>query len=316
LVDVAYSGVCRTQLAEVRGGRGPDRFLPHALGHEGSGVVLAVGEGVRKVKPGDRVVLSWIKGKGTEVGGTVYQSAEGPINSGAICTFMRHTVTCENRVTPIPETMPVREAALLGCAVPTGCGIVLNTANVQPGESVGIFGAGGIGISAILGAVMVGATPIIAVDVVDYKLHQAREAGATHTIDASRQDALATIGEITGGRGLDYAIEAAGKRAVIEAAFKAVRDKGGLCVVAGNVPLGELISIDPFDLIRGKRIVGTWGGETETDTDIPRYVERYEAGNLDLGRLISSSYSLRDINRALDDLEQGQIIRALIDMSL
>lgn len=131
LVEVAYSGVCHSQLLEVRGKRGLDRFLPHTLGHEGSGTVLEVGAGVTKVKPGDHVVLSWIKGSGADAPSTIYESAERPVNSGALSTFMRQTVTCENRLTAIPDAMPLREAALLGCAIPTGAGIVLNTARVR-----------------------------------------------------------------------------------------------------------------------------------------------------------------------------------------
>ena len=314
LVEVAYSGVCRSQLLEVRGKRGPDRFLPHTLGHEGSGTVLEVGAGVTKVKPGDRVVLSWIKGSGADVPSTVYQSSEGPVNSGALSTFMRQTVTCENRVTPIPDAMPLREAALLGCAIPTGAGIVLNTARVRPGSSVAIFGVGGIGLSAVLAADLVHATTVIAVDVFDHKLVQARQVGATHLINARQQDPLVTILEITGGQGVDYAIEAAGQRETMETAFQAVRDNGGLCVLAGNLPHGERISLDPFDLIRGKRIVGTWGGETQPDRDIPLYVDSYLSGKLSLDGLITHAYSLDTINQALEDLEHGKVGRALVDM--
>ena len=315
LVEVAYSGVCHSQLLEMRGKRGPDHFLPHTLGHEGSGTVLEVGPGITKVKPGDRVVLSWIKGSGANVPSLVYQSLEGPINSGAISTFMRRTVTCENRITPIPPTMPLREAALLGCAIPTGAGIVLNTARVRAGNSVAVFGVGGIGLSAVLAANLVNATTIIAIDVFDEKLEQAHRVGASHQINARQQDPLATILEITCGRGVDYAIEAAGKRETMEAAFQAVRDSGGLCVLAGNLPHGERISLDPFDLIRGKRIVGSWGGETDPDRDIPRYAELHLSGVLRLDALTTRCYRLADINRALDDLEQGVVGRALIDMA-
>ncbi len=315
LVEVAYSSVCHSQLLEVRGKRGPDRFLPHALGHEGSGTVLEVGADVTKVKPGDRVVLSWIKGSGADVPSTVYQSLEGPINSGAISTFMRQTITCENRVTPISEAMPLREASLLGCAIPTGAGIVLNTARVQPGSSVAVFGVGGIGLSAVLAADLVHATTIIAVDVFDHKLEQARRVGATHLINVRHQDPLATILEITGGRGVDYAIEAAGRQETMETAFQAGRDNGGLCVLAGNLPHGGRISLDPFDLIKGKRIVGTWGGETQPDRDIPLYVDLYLSGRLKLDGLITHTHSLSDINQALDYLEQGQVGRILIDMA-
>ena len=314
LVDIAYSGVCRSQLLEVRGKRGEDRFLPHTLGHEGSGTVLEVGAGVNKVKQGDRVVLSWIKGSGADVPSTVYQSSEGQINSGAISTFMRQTVTCENRVTPIPDAMPLREAALLGCAIPTGAGIILNTARVRPGSSVAVFGVGGIGLSAVLAADLMNATTIIAVDVFEHKLEQARQIGATHLINARQRDPLATILEITGGRGVDYAIEAAGHRETMETAFQSVRDNGGLCVLAGNLQHGERISLDPFDLIKGKRIIGTWGGETQPDRDIPLYVNLYLSGRLKLDGLITHIYSLENINQALDDLEEGKVGRALIEM--
>lgn len=314
LVDVSYSGVCHSQLLEVQGKRGPDRFLPHTLGHEGSGAVVEVGEGVAKVKPGDRVVLSWLKGDGAEVPSTVYLSAEGPINSGAINTFMHQTVTCENRVTPIPDTMPLREAALLGCAIPTGAGTVFNAAKVHAGGSVSVFGVGGIGLSAVLAASLRGATPIIAVDLFEHKLEKARELGATHLIRARQQDPVAAIVEITRGHGVDYAIETAGRRETMEAAFRAVRDNGGLCVLAGNLPHGERISLDPFDLIRGKRIIGSWGGETWPDRDIPLYVDLYLAGKLKLDALITHTYRLGEINQAFDDLENGKVGRALIQM--
>ena len=316
LVDVAYSGVCRSQLLEVQGKRGEDRFLPHTLGHEGSGTVLEVGAGVTKIKPGDHVVLSWIKGIGADVPSTVYQSSEGPINSGAISTFMRQTVTCENRVIPIPDAMPLREAALFGCAIPTGAGIILNTARVRPGSSVAVFGVGGIGLSAVLGADLMNATTIIAIDVFEHKLEQACQVGATHIINARQQNPLATILEITGGRGVDCAIEAAGRRETMETAFQSVSDNGGLCVLAGNLPHGERISLDPFNLIKGKRIIGTWGGESQPDRDIPMYVNLYLSEKLNLDGLISHTYSLDEINQALDDLENGKVSRALIDMAL
>ena len=314
LIEVAYSGVCHTQLLEARGQRGEDRFLPHAMGHEGSGTVLEIGDGVAKVKPGDRVVLSWIKGRGADVPSTVYESAEGAVNSGAISTFMQHAVVSENRLTVIHPAMPLREAALLGCAIPTGAGIVLNTARVRPGSSVAVFGVGGIGLSAVLAASLAGAATIIAIDVHERKLQWARDAGATHSVDASEGDVPAAIAEATGGRGVDYAIESAGRRETMEAAFAAVRAGGGLCVLAGNLPHGERICLDPYDLIKGKRIIGTWGGETDPDRDIPRYADLYLADKLPLNRLMPREYGLDEINVALGDLEQGLIGRALVNL--
>ncbi|MEM2991578.1 MAG: alcohol dehydrogenase catalytic domain-containing protein, partial [Halobacteria archaeon] len=204
LVELAYSGICASQLLEVKGKRGKDAFLPHTLGHEGSGGVLEIGPGVNKVKPGDKVVSSWLKGNGSDVSSVSYQSGDGIINSGAISTFIRHTVTCENRVTPIPQEMPLREAALLGCAVPTGCGIIFNTAKMQAGDSVAVFGIGGVGLSSILAANLVKANPIIAIDIFDHKLEWARQGGATHLINAQKQDPLTEILNITEGKGVNY----------------------------------------------------------------------------------------------------------------
>jgi S-(hydroxymethyl)glutathione dehydrogenase/alcohol dehydrogenase len=187
--------------------------------------------------------------------------------------------------------------------------------NLPEGSRIAIFGAGGIGLSAILGAAMRKAGMIIAVDIFDPKLEQAKDLGATHTINARKQDALAEIMALTGKKGADFVIESAGKKETMEQAFKAVRDGGGLCVLAGNLPYGEKIAIDPMDLIRGKRIMGTWGGETQPDRDIPEYVKYYLSGQLKLDRLLTHTYKLEDINRALDDLENGKIGRALIDMA-
>jgi S-(hydroxymethyl)glutathione dehydrogenase/alcohol dehydrogenase len=315
LVEVAYSGVCHSQLHEVRGRRGPDRFLPHTLGHEGSGTVLEVGEGVMKVRPGDRVVLTWIKGQGAEVPSTVYREGSTAINSGAISTFMRHAVTSENRLVRLGPEMPLGEAALLGCAVPTGAGIVFNAAKMNRGASVAVFGVGGIGSSALLAARMLDASPLIAVDVVDAKLAEAVRLGATHAVNSRQHEPLSAILELTRGKGVDYAFEAAGRRETMEAAFRAVRNQGGLCVLAGNLPHGEQITIDPFDLIRGKRIVGTWGGETQPDTDIPRFVGWFREGRLPLAELITREYRLEEINEALADMEQGRLTRALVKMA-
>ena len=316
LVKIAYSGVCHSQLNEVHGLKGEDKFLPHTLGHEGSGVVENVGSSVKKVKPGDHVVLTWIKGMGADVPSALYKRSNGSIvNSGAISTFLTKAVISENRVVKIPDKMPLREAALLGCAIPTGAGIVMNTARVKPSTSVAVFGVGGIGLSALLAAKIANASLIIAIDVLDHKLEQAIQLGATHIINARNQDVLSGIMDITGNRGIDYAIECAGKKESMENAFHSVRNNGGLCVIAGNLPQGEKISINPFGLIQGKRIIGTWGGETLPDKDIPMYVNLFFSERLNLKKLISYEYSLKDINDALDNLEKGGIGRTLIDMS-
>lgn len=316
LVKLSYSGICHSQLNEMRGLKGEDKFLPHTLGHEGSGIVMEVGTEVEKVKKGNHVVLTWIKGSGKETPATQYHRHDGSVvNSGAISTFMEYAVISENRLVPIPEEMPLKEAALLGCAIPTGAGIVLNTARIKNGNSVAIFGVGGIGISALLAAKMMGAAMIVAIDIHEQKLHRIKKIGATHIINASKQDAYETLRTITDGQGVDFAIEAAGQRITMETAFNSVRDNGGMCILAGNLPLGQHISIDPLNLIKGKRIVGTWGGETDTDRDVPIYVDHFLSDRFNLSFFASDIYRIDNINDSFNDLASGKVDRPLIEFS-
>ena len=164
LVEIAYSGACGTQVAEWRGEKGRDPWLPHCLGHEGTGIVLDVGTKVSKVQAGDKVVLSWIKGQGIEAGGSVYLWDNKEINAGAVTTFQRHAVVSENRLTLVPDGLALDLAVLLGCAAPTGMGSVLNVLKVCPGDSIAVFGAGGVGLNAILAAALSGASTIIGID--------------------------------------------------------------------------------------------------------------------------------------------------------
>ena len=315
LVKIAYSGICHSQINEIRGLKGEDKFLPHTLGHEGSGIVEAVGFGVTKVKIGDSVVLTWIKGSGMDVPSVSYKRNDGiKVNSGAISTFLTRAVISENRLVKIPSALGLKEAALLGCAIPTGAGTVINTANVSSGKSIAIFGMGGIGFSALLAARIKGASIIIAVDIAEDKLIQAGVFGATHMLNAGKVNVLDSIMKITDNKGVDYAIESAGKIQSMETAFKSVRDKGGLCVIAGNLSHGEKIQVDPFDFIKGKHIIGTWGGETQPDRDIPMYAEWILSGKLGLKDLICKVYELEQINQALDYMQQHSVGRVLINM--
>ncbi len=314
LVKVMASGVCRTQLNEIRGCKGPDLHLPHTLGHEGSGIVLRVGNGVAKVKPGDHVVLTWIKGEGMDVPSTIYRSGNGSsVRSGAVSTFMEQSVVSENRLVKISKKLPFAESALLGCAIPTGAGMVYNQCRIREGQSIAIFGVGAVGLSAVVAARLAKAMPIIAVDLRDSRLYQAGELGATHGIHAASKNPVEAILDITGHRGVDYAIEAAGSKDAMEKAFQSICERG-LCVIAGNLPMGQTISIDPFELIKGKRIIGTWGGESLPDRDIPRYADVFMRGELDLARFVARYCRLEDINEALSEFETNSSGRILIHM--
>ncbi|MDD5109271.1 MAG: zinc-binding dehydrogenase [Candidatus Omnitrophica bacterium] len=316
LVKIAYSGICHTQLNEIKGLKGEDKFLPHTLGHEGSGIVDSIGPGVKKVKTNDKVVLTWIKGSGGNALPISYKGKNGLIvNSGAIATFLTYAVIAENRLVKIPDEMPLYEAALLGCAIPTGAGIIINTIKMRTGSSIAIFGVGGIGSSALLAAKLNGAAIIIAIDISDDKLERSLKLGATHIINAAKEDVLSAIMGLTSQKGVDYTIECAGRCETMEIAFKSARDRGGVCVIAGNLPQGEKILIDPFDLIRGKQIVGTWGGETNPDRDIPLYAQWYLKGKLGLSDLITHCFKLNRVNEALEGLNCGKAGRILIDMN-
>lgn len=314
IVEIAFSGVCHTQLLESRGRRGEDRFLPHCLGHEGSGVVVEISPGVTKVKPGDRVILSWIKGSGANVPGAVYDWDGRGVNAGAITTFQRHAVVSENRLTPSPDGFPMATAALVGCAVPTGVGVVFNTAAARPGQSLAVFGVGGVGLCAISAAAASGCDPIIAVDVLPGKLEAARRMGATHAIDATEGDVVARIQEICRG-GLDIAIEASGRPPVMAQALRSVRPQGGAAAVLGNAHFGEEMSFDPQQLNQGKRLLGSWGGDSDPDRDYPRYCRLLSSHKIDIAPLLSTPYPLERINEALEDLEAGRALRPLIDMA-
>jgi S-(hydroxymethyl)glutathione dehydrogenase / alcohol dehydrogenase len=315
LVKVAYSGICRSQLMEARGHRGHDPYLPHLLGHEGAGEVIEVTKGVKKVVKGDRVVLTWIKGEGANCKGAVYNKNDMQINSGGVTTFSNYTVVSENRCVSIPKTVPLDVATLLGCAIPTGAGIVMNTLRPSQGTSLAVFGAGGIGLSAIMATKLYDCSIIIVVDVEEPKLQKAKELGATHLINANEEDPVEKIKLLTGGKGVDYAIEAAGRAKVIEQAFQSVRNNGGLCVFAGHPANHERIQLDPFDLIQGKQILGSWGGECNPDRDIPALANYYLEGKLPLEKLITNRYKLEDINQALSNLENHEIARAILEMN-
>ena len=314
LVKVAYSGICRSQLMEVEGKRGEDAYLPHLLGHEASGWVIKTGADVKKVKPGDRVVLTWIKGEGANCEGAKYKLGNITLNSGGVTTFSNYTVVSENRCVSLEEDIPMDIAALLGCAIPTGVGIVFNTVNPDKGASIAVFGVGGIGLSAVLGAKVHECSRIVAVDIKEEKLEMAREFGATDIINCNIEDPVKRIHQITDGQGVDYSIEAAGRAETIESAFQSIKYDGGLCVIAGHPSYEERIQLDPFDLIRGRKIEGSWGGECQPDKDIPMYIKYYKNGKFPLERMISQVYPLEKINQALIELKNGNAHRILIRM--
>jgi S-(hydroxymethyl)glutathione dehydrogenase/alcohol dehydrogenase len=289
--------------------------VPHCLGHEGSGTVLEAGAAVTKVKAADKVVLSWLRGGGIEAGGAVYDWNGRRVNAGGVTTFQRHAVVSENRLTPLPAGLPMRVAILLGCAAPTGMGAVFNVSKVAAGDAVAVFGTGGIGLNACMAAALAGAMPVIAVDLNPTRRALALRYGATHAVDPASGDVVAEIRKLVPG-GVDVAIEATGVPAVMASALAATRQQGGRAVVIGNARHGARLDLDPALFNQGKSLLGTWGGDSQPDRDYARFARLLGSGRFDAGGLLSAPYALADADRALTDLEQGNVGRPLIDMSL
>lgn len=315
LVKMAYSGVCHSQLNEVKGHRGEDKYLPHMLGHEGVGIVTAVGADVSKVNSGDWVILSWIKGSGIDAPGCIYEYKGRTINAGSVTTFSEKTIVSENRVVKLPVGLPLKVAVLFGCALPTGAGIVMNDIDPLPGKTFAIFGLGGVGLSSLITSMLYNPQMVIAIDVASAKLKLASELGATHVIDAANEDPLVAIHRLTNNQGVDYSLEASGTTWAIEQAFSCVTDRGGLCVFASHPPEGDFIRLEPHMFHRGKQIRGSWGGGSILEKDIPKLAELYRRKKLPLERLMSHCYILEDVNLALDAMEKQSIVRAVLEIA-
>lgn len=312
LVQILSSGICGSQLGEIDGVKGPDRFLPHLLGHEGTGIVLECGEGVRTVNAGDKVVLHWRKGAGMESLPPSYQSRIGWINAGWVTTFNEYAVVSENRITAIPADFDPDIGALFGCAVTTAFGVINNNARLKIGQSIAIFGAGGIGLSLVQGAAMASACPIIAVDRFDNRLELAARLGATHRINATETNPEDAIRQIIGGGGVDVAVDNTGNVSVIEMAYRLTGPQGRTLLV-GVPPKGSEAAVYTLPLHFGKTITGSHGGECQPEVDIPNYVRLCNAGKLDLQPCLGHYYELADINQAISDMRTGAIAgRAIV----
>lgn len=323
-VRMVASGVCHSDLS-VQQGKIP--FPPPCvLGHEGAGVVEEVGDSVTLVAPGDHVVLSWVPAcrdcvwcradqpflcqqglgdalsapYGTVAGETVFAG----LTTG---TFGESTQVLDKALVKIAPDTPFDVAALVGCAVTTGVGAVLNTAQVAPGDTVAVIGCGGVGLSVILGAVVAGASRIIAVDLSEERLEIAREMGASDTAQAPDQ-----VAGLTGGIGVDHAFEVVGRASTIRAAFDMTRP-GGTCTVVGVGAGDDYVRFDARELaISGRRILGCIYGSADPQRDFPKFLDLYRTGRLPIDRLITSRIGLADVNDAFRAMEAGEGARSLV----
>jgi len=312
LVRVHYSGICGAQINEIEGTKGPDKFLPHLLGHEGGAVVKACGPGVTVVKPEDRVVMHWRKGDGIQSPTPKYKWKGKSVNAGWVTTFNEWAVVSENRLTPVPSDFDLKLACLYGCAIPTGHGVIHNDANLKAGESIAIFGSGGAGSAVMLAASLASANPIIAIDIKELKLKKASSFGATHLINSSKSDPSAEIKKIC-PKGVDVVVDATGIKAIRELAYE-VTSAQGRTVFVGVPKAGEKISIDSFPLHFSKKITGSFGGDSNPSYDIPRLIQLQKVGKFKLDEMITHSSSLSEINDAIQMMKKGETLRCVVKM--
>jgi S-(hydroxymethyl)glutathione dehydrogenase/alcohol dehydrogenase len=310
LVQVKVSRICGSQLGEIEGVKGPDRFLPHLLGHEGGGVVLEVGPAVSHVQAGDRVVLHWRPGAGIQAAPSTYRLGSQTVNAGNITTFQALTVASENRLTRIPLETDLEIAALLADTITTGFGAVTRDARVLIGEGVVVIGVGGIGLGTVLGAHLAGAHPVIAVDIHDHKLDKAREFGATHTINSQRENLPDCIRSILGGPA-DVVFDVTGNPRVIEQAWNFTGPRGRL-VLVGVMRHDQQLSLNTLPLHHGKVLTGSEGGSSRPHEDIPRYLRMLAARRIDPRRMISHRCSLAGVNDAIAVMRAGGSIHTMI----
>lgn len=312
LVELYTSGICGSQIGEIEGIKGVDKFIPHLMGHEGCGRVLKIGPGVTTVKEGEKVVLHWKKSLGINSSTPFYEYNGQKINAGWVTTFNKYAVVSENRLTSIPEKTPNDIAALFGCAVTTGFGVIENNAKLKIGESIVVLGAGGIGLNIIQAANLVSGYPIIAVDLYDERLKLAKRFGATHLINSKKKDFVKEINSIVGNN-LDVFIDNTGSPTVIEKGYELINNEGRLILV-GVPKKDKNINIFSLPLHFGKTISGSFGGECNPQKDIPRYMNLMSKGNFSLDEIITERYPLKDINIAISRIRDGSAAgRILID---
>ncbi|TYT27646.1 alcohol dehydrogenase catalytic domain-containing protein [Luteimonas viscosa] len=334
-VRVRAAGLCHSDLSVIDGSR--PRPMPMLLGHEAAGEVVEAGDGVSTLRVGDRVVFSFVpmcghcapcacgrpvlcepgaaaNARGTLLGGAMRLHDAGctPLHHHlGVSGFAEYAVVSEHSAVRVDADLPPKIAALFGCAVMTGVGAVVNTAGVRPGESVAVFGLGGVGLSALLGAAASSAWPLVAVDVVPAKLALARELGASHCIDAREGDVAAQVREATGG-GADYSIETAGHAHVLATAYAATR-RGGSTISVGLPAPDRMFSVPAVSLVAEERTVkGSYMGSAVPRRDIPRYVALYRAGRLPVDRLLTHTLALDGINAGFDRLASGEAIRQVV----
>lgn len=319
LVKVHCSSICGAQIGEITGAKGEDKYLPHLLGHEGGGVVCDIGEGVMQVKREDHVVLHWRKGLGIESSFPKYKYNGGVLGGGSVTTFNEYAVVSENRLTVINKSIPFEIAALMGCSVTTGLGLINNEAGLKIGQSIVVIGCGGVGLNVIQGASMVSANPIIAIDRYYNRLFTASNYGATHSISNTNSDMeiidiVSEVLKITGKKGSDVVVDCTGVVDLINLGYKMTSSNGKMILVGQPKHNENLTFSSMRDHYCGKTIMDSQGGLTNPNIDIPRYLDLYLQEKLRLDDMISHRLPLEKVNEALDLIKCGIGNKFILEM--
>ncbi|EKD71334.1 MAG: hypothetical protein ACD_46C00210G0003 [uncultured bacterium] len=315
LVKIQYSGICGSQINEIDAVKGEDKYLPHLLGHEGVGIVLETGPGVTQVKKNNRVIMHWRPNKkGLQAQPPKYTWRKKQVNAGWVTTFNEKAIVSENRLTVIDDEIDARLAPLFGCAITTAMGVVNNDAQVKIGQSVVIFGLGGVGLNIAQSADLVSAYPIVGIDLVDEKIERAKQLGLTHGLSGRSASLAQEILAIVGNSGADVIIDTTGNGRVIELAYE-LTHPDGKTILVGVPKKDDLISIYSLPLHFNKILKGSHGGESVPERDIPRYMKLWRTGKLKLDNLITHEFPLSEINKAIDIVRNGTAGRVIINMS-
>ena len=317
LVKIMYSGICGSQLGEISGVKGKDNFLPHLLGHEGTGIVKKLGPGVKYFKFNDKVILHWKKSKGIEAKNPIYYFKNNRINSGKVTTFSEFSVVSENRLTKIPKGLSYKDAVIFGCAATTGFGIVNRDVKIKKNKSSLIFGCGGVGINISQAASINKSYPIITIDKFAKRIQFTKKHGASHTIKFNGNfiDLRKKILQILKNKPLDFFIDTTGNTKVIEFGLEIINPNNGNLVLVGVQKKNEKISLNTLQLMLGKKIIGTHGGNCQPNIDISKIYQSFKKNNIQISNFYTKTYSLDKINKAISDMKNGNLNgRCLIKM--
>lgn len=314
IVKVLHSSICRSQIMEIEGKRGKDKYIPHLLGHEGSGTVEKIGKGVTKVLPGDKVFLSWIKGKGLDSGGSKIKFNKNIINAGPVTTFSNYSIVSENRCFLIPKKFSLKKSVIFGCAIPTGAGIIINEIRPKKNDTICVIGIGGVGLSILMACKMLKLNNVLVIDIDKNKINIAKKLGYKKSLILKNiKKAKSKILNFTKNKYFDYTIDSSGKSKSIEFAFSITRKFGGKCIFASHPNHSSNIKLKPHDLISGKEILGSWGGSSDPQK-IANYMAPFFLKNKKLLNLyFSKEYPLSKINRAIKDFKYKSTIKLIVN---